>query len=42
MEYQVDHIDEYIEARNQAKLPHVKALDMMYEAYQQSLEHGRY
>lgn len=36
MEYQVEHIDEYIEAREQAKVPHVKALDIIYEAYKQS------
>lgn len=36
VEYQLDHIEEYMEAREKAGLPHVAALDIIYEAYVRS------
>jgi hypothetical protein len=35
-EFQMNHIEEYMQAREKAGLSHIKALDMMYEAYQKT------
>lgn len=36
--YQMKHIHEYMAARSRAHLPHIKALDCMYEAFQRVYE----
>lgn len=41
-EWQLEHVDEYMEARKKAKLAPVPALDLMYEAYQRSRKRCEY
>lgn len=42
VEYQMEHVEEYMQAREKAKLKRIPALDAMYNAYQKSKDTIKY